>query len=254
MPVDPSPTLLSVPRVVTLELCKAFTFPAIPRTLAVGTIGLAAAATFIVDQAHRFAAHGHLDALGGLTCTSMVTLLLHYGQVIPILLGAWMIGQDNPTGARRRAFLVTARRGRAFMAQLASAALLALLAALGCLAAALAPLAWGGEDPGLHASEITAYCWQIGYWVLIAMVANAVAAATRNLALTVVPILVWTIGLSPVLAARIPWLSGALDQVFASAYLQGGTPPSLAALMSAAAQVAAAIGVGALLFCRRDTH
>lgn len=110
------------------EVRKARTFPAIPRTLLFGVISLLVAVVFAVTQASQFLAAGRGDALGGLTTADVVILLLHYGQIIPILLGAWVIGQDNPVGSRQSAFLATARRGRLIAVKLVTAAIVALVA------------------------------------------------------------------------------------------------------------------------------
>ena len=102
------------------EMRKARSFPAIPRTLLFGVIALLSAAVFAISQASQFLAQGRGDALGGMTTADVLTLLLHYGQVIPILLGAWVIGQDIPIGPRQTAFLATAKRGTLFPVKIVS--------------------------------------------------------------------------------------------------------------------------------------
>lgn len=236
------------------ELRKARTFPAIPRTLLLGMISLLVATVFAVTQASQFLAAGREDALGGLTSADVVILLLHYGQIIPILLGAWVIGQDSPTGPRQTAFLATARRGRLIAVKLVTTAIVTLGAGVLCVAAALIPLAVAGGDPSGEVISLRPYGWLIGYWVLIAVVAAALVAATRSITFTVVPILVWTIGLSDLLAAQIPALSGALDQAFKSAYLQDGAMPSATVLIAAAVQVLVAIALGVVSYVRRDVR
>lgn len=236
------------------EMHKARTFPAIPRTLLFGVIALLAAAMFAISQASQFLAQGRGDALGGMTTADVLTLLLHYGQVIPILLGAWVIGQDIPVGPRQSAFLATARRGTLIGAKLVTTAIAALVAGVACTITALVPLAVAGGDSNADTISLAPYGWLVGYWVLIALVTASLVAASRSITFTVVPILVWTIGLSDLLTAQIPVLSGALDQVFKSAYFQDGVAPSETVLTSGAIQVVIALVLGTVLYKRRDAR
>lgn len=235
------------------EMRKARSFPAIPRTLLFGVLALLVAAVFVMSQAGQFVARGRAEELGGLTTADVMLILLHYGQIIPILLGAWVIGQDIPVGPRQSAFLATAKRGTLFAAKLVTIALVALVAGIVCVLAGLVPLAVAGGDQAGTIS-LAPYWWLIAYWVAIAVVTASLAAAIRSITFTVVPILVWTIGLSDLLAAQIPALSGALDQAFKYAYLQGGAVPPTTALIAAAAQVVAALVLGAVLYARRDVR
>lgn len=236
------------------EIRKARTFPAIGRSLLFGVIALLIAVVFALTQASQFLAAGREDALGGLTTADVVILLLHYGQIIPILLGAWVIGQDNPVGPRQSAFLATARRGTLIAVKLVTTVIVALAAGIVCVAAALVPLAVAGGDPSGEVISLRPYGWLIGYWVVIAVVTAALVAATRSITFTVVPILVWTIGLSDLLAVQIPALSGALDQVFKSAYLQDGAVPSATVLIAAAVQVLVVVVLGAVSYVRSDVR
>lgn len=239
--------------VFAAELRKARSFPAIGRTLLFGVLALLVAAVFVMSQAGQFLAQGRGDELGGLTTADVMLILLHYGQIIPILLGAWVIGQDIPIGPRQTAFLATAKRGTLFAVKLVTTAIVALVAAVVCVVASLVPLAVaGGDSTGTIA--LAPYWWLIGYWVAIAVVSASLVAATRSITFTVVPILVWTIGLSDLLAAQIPALSGALDQAFKYAYLQAGATPSATVLIAAAVQLVAALVVGAVLYARRDVR
>ncbi|GAA1887436.1 hypothetical protein GCM10009715_36880 [Paeniglutamicibacter psychrophenolicus] len=235
------------------EMRKARSFPAIPRTLLFGVIALLVAAVFVMSQAGQFLAQGRGEELGGLTTADVVLILLHYGQIIPILLGAWVVGQDIPVGPRQTAFLATPRRGTLFAVKLATTAVVALFAGIVCVLASLAPLAVAGGD-STDIISLAPYWWLIGYWVAIAVVTASLVAATRSITFTVVPILVWTIGLSDLLAAQIPALSGALDQAFKYAYLQGGAVPPTTALIASAIQVAAALVLGVVLYVRRDVR
>lgn len=235
------------------EARKARSFPAVGRTLLLGALSVLGAAVFGMVQMSRFAARGDTDALMGLSMADWPLLLLHYGQVIPILLAGWVVGQDAPAGARRTAFLATARRGRLIAAKLVITGLLALLAGFVCAFVALVPLAAAGGR-GEGAVPLAPYGWLIGYWGLIALVTGSLVAATRSIAFSVVPVLVWTIGASDLLVARAPALSGALDQAFKSAYMQGGAAPSAPVLAAAGAQAVVAVVVGSALFIRRDVQ
>ncbi len=214
-------------------------------------MGLAA---FVVSQSAGFAAQGKQDVLGGLTLAQLVILLLHYGQVIPVLLGAWVIGQDFAPGPRRVAFLVTPRRGTLLTTKLFTSAMLGFLAALVCGLAVLIPPLLGGATDGTQPSQMGPYSWLVAYWVIIAVVTSSLVAATRSITFAVVPLLVWTLGLSGVLGAHIPALSAALDQVFAAAYLQGGLAPPATDLFSAGVQVVVVVALGAISYRWRDVQ
>lgn len=249
----PTPAV-RVTATVSAEMRKARSFPAITRTLLYGAVVVLIAGVFGVVQMSQFAAQGRSDALGGLSIADWPLMLLHYGQVVPILLGAWVIGQDLPLGARHTAFLATARRGTLITVNLLVAALAGLLAGLVCIAAALVPLLASGGAGSEATVSLAPYGWLIGYWVLIAVVSAALVAATRSITVTVVPILIWTIGLSDLLAARIPALAGTLDQTFKYAYLQHGALPGASALIASGAQVAVAISIGVTAYLRRDAQ
>ncbi|MEV4220492.1 hypothetical protein [Nonomuraea sp. NPDC049725] len=235
---------------LSAELRKARSFPAIPRTLLLGALVVLAATAFGMDQLARFRVQGRGGELAGMSGTDWSLTLLHYGQAIPILLGAWVFGQDLPAGPRRTAFLATAGRVRLAVAKLLTVASAALAAGVLCSLAAIMPLLASGGGP----VQLLPYGWLIGYWVSVALVAAALVAATRSLLLGVVPVLVWTIGASDLLAARFPFLGGALDQVFKSAYMQAGAAPPASCLIAAALQVAAAVAVGIAVHRRRDVR
>lgn|GEM_PF-6895940 len=233
------------------ELRKARSFPPVIRAALLGAVALLAVSSFIVAQAASFADVGRADALGGFTTGEVVMLILHYAQVIPVLIGAWIVAQDLPTGPRRLAFLAAPRRVALIGTKLVVAALAAGAAGVGCTAAALVPLmVFAGPSDGTI--SLVPYAWLISSWVLIAVVTASLVAATRSVTFTVVPLLIWTIGLSDLIAVRVPALSGALDQVMKSAYLPGGATPSSVHLLSAGIQVAVAIALGPLLTARRD--
>ena len=239
--------------VLAAEMHKARSFPAISRTLLLGVLALLVAAVFVVSQASQFIAQGRADELGGMSTGDITLMLLHYGQTIPILLGAWVFGQDLPVGPRQTAFLATAQRGTLFVAKVLTAGIVALLAGILCVLAGIVPLSvTAGDQTG--AFSLAPYGWMIGYWVTIAVVTAALVAATRSVTFTVVPIVIWTVGVSDLLATRIPALTGALDQAFKSAYLGAGAVPSSVALIAAGLQVMVALRVCAALYARRDVR
>ncbi|MDF2664274.1 MAG: hypothetical protein K0R81_124 [Microbacterium sp.] len=248
-----SSTIARATGAFSAEMHKARSFSPVGRTLLLGVVALLAAAVFVLTQAGQFLAQGRGDELGGMTTADVMLILLHYAQVIPILLGAWIVGQDLPIGPRQTAFLATARRGTLFTVKLVTAVLVSFIAGIVCVLAALIPLAVAGGD-STGTISLALYAWLIGYWVVIAVVTASLVAATRSITFTVVPILVWTIGLSDLLTAQIPALSGALDQAFKYAYLQGGVLPPSGTLIAATVQVLAVVILGAVLFARRDVR
>lgn len=245
---DTAPRLLGA---LGAELYKARTFPLIPRTLLLGGTTVLVATVFIIVQTSQLASSGRADALGGHTPADMLGLVLHYSQVFPILLGAWVVGQDVPSGPCRSALLASPGRASQVTAKLLTAALTAMLAGVVCVGIVILPLA-AGSTASQEVLSLRPYAWLISYWVVIAVMAAALVAATRSAALGAVPLLVWAIGLSDLLTVRVPALAGAADQVFKSAYLQGGVTPSSELLCWAGAQVAAAVALGIGAYVHRD--
>lgn len=237
--------------VFSAEARKARSFPAIPRTILGGALALFVVALFVASQAAQFVERGRSEELDGMSAADVILIVLRYGQIIPILLGAWVISQDLPVGPRHSAFLATARRGMLFVSKLGITAIVALLAGIACVAAALLPMAVAGDD-STATIALAPFAWLIGYWVVIAIVTAALVAASGSMTFTVVPILVWTIGLSDLLAAQIPALSGALDRVFIHSYLAGVPAPSSTAIGAAVAQGVAALALGSVAYARRD--
>ncbi len=227
--------------------------PAVTRTLLFGTFAICAAVVFVMIQVHGFFAQGRADELGGLTVDALMRDILHYGQVIPVLLGAWIVGQDNAVGPGRLAVLVVARRGTLLGAKLFTTAGIALFAAITCTSASLIPLASIAEG-GTGALSPLPYGWVIGYWVLMAVLTAAIVAASRNLVASVVSILVWTIGLSDLLTAQIPALSGTVDQAFKQVYLHGGPVPPASSLIGVAAQVLFVLVLSVAIYRWRDVR
>lgn len=237
--------------VFSAEARKARSFPAIPRTILGGAAALLAVAVFVASQATRFVERGLSDDLGGMTAADVIMIVLRYGQVIPILLGAWVVSQDLPVGPRHSAFLATARRGTLFVSKLVITAVVALLAGMACVIAALLPMAVSGDESTVTI-ELAPFAWLVVYWIVIAVVTASLVAASGSMTFTVVPILVWTIGLSDLLADRIPALDGVLDRVFMHSYLEGAPAPSSLAVGAAVAQAVVVLALGASAYARRD--
>lgn len=236
------------------ETRKARSFPAVSRTILIGATAILGTAVFGIFQMNELLAQGRTDLLGGLTHADWPIQVLHYAQIIPILLGAWVFGQDVALGPGRTAFLATPRRGALVAAKLLVVALLAGVAGILCTIAALAPLLSSGGTTTNTTMSLAPFGWLVAYWVLIALISASLVAATRSITLAVVPMLVWTVGLSALIVDRLPWLSVAVDQVFATAYFQGGAAPSPSTLAGVAAQVLVVLVIGAARYVRRDTH
>lgn len=252
----PTPILsapVSAAAAFSAELRKARTFPTLPRTLLLGMLLMLAAGVFGIVQMAQFTAAGRDEELAGLTQADWPLILLHFAQVVPILLGGWVVGQDLPTGPRRTASLAVADRGTLITVKYLTAAVIGLLAGVLCSIAALLPLLFSGGDGGQTVS-LASYAWLVGYWAAISTLTAALVMVTRSLLFGVVPVLIWTIGISDLLAAQFPALQGALDQVAKTAYLQGGVAPSLAGLISGAIQLVILLAVGAICVRRRDAQ
>lgn len=235
------------------EYWKLRSFPPIQRTMLLGLVVVIAVATFGVVQTMRYTAAGQEDQAGGFGLAAWPMLALHFGQVIPILLGAWVFGQDTATGPRRVTFLASARRLPLAAVKLATVVLVTGLAGLVCTIGALVPLLFSGAGAdGAASVDLSRYGWLIGYWVLIGLVAAGLTAGTRSLLLGVVPLVAWAVGMSDLLVAQLPALEGSLDQVFKAAY-QAGVSPSASELAICAAQVIVVLGLGVAAFARRDS-
>lgn len=235
------------------EYWKLRSFAPIQRTILLGLIVVTGVAAFGVVQTMRYTAAGKGDQVGGFGLTDWPMLALHFGQVIPILLGAWVFGQDTATGPRRVAFLASARRLPSAAVKLATIVLLIAFAGLVCTVGALVPLLFSGTGAVEAASvDLSRYGWLIGSWMLIGLVAAGLTAATRSLLLGVVPLVAWSVGMSDLLMAQLPVLGGSLDQVFEAAY-QNGVIPSAGELVGCAAQVIVVVAIGVTAYTRRDS-
>ncbi len=188
------------------------------------------------------------------TITDWPMFALHYGQAIPILIGAWIIGQDTSPGSLRTAFLAQPRRARLALTKYSISVLLVLPAAVLCIVGACAPLLLLNEvERGSMTPALTHLSWLLAYWVLIGLVSAGLTAFTRSTMWAVLPLSAWTLGLSDLLRSRLPALSGAMDQVFDDAY-RGGINLSTGEFFSVAAQVLIVLAAGTAAWSRRDAH
>lgn len=247
-----SQILLRITCAVSAEVRKAWTFPAMLGVLLIGGLAIAALATFGIVQSIRFMDLGRAEDIGDFSISTWPLVALHFGQAVPILLGAWVVGQDAAAGARRTASLAVSSRSMLISAKFAVVVLVTLFAAIVCSLGALAPLLATGDRSGaqIDASRIA---WLIFYWILIGLIAAGIAAATNSMVVAVVPLLVWAIGFSDFVVDSVPSFEGVLDQVFKAAY-QGGITPSIPQLTGSIAQVLIVIALGAAIFSRRDTN
>ncbi|WP_316669460.1 hypothetical protein [uncultured Propionibacterium sp.] len=236
------------------ELRKSSSLSGLRRTIWIGALGVLVVTSFAVIQTARFTALGRAGETGGTRVGDWPMFVLNMGQVVPVLIGAWVFGQDDGTGPRRLALLAVPGRRTLAAAKTTTVVLLCAAAAVLCACAAVLPLllAGGGGPPG--ASDPPSpdrFCWLAAYWVLIGVVSASVTAAARSMVAAIVPVLAWTLGVSSLLTQRIHVLGGALDQVFRSAYLDG-TTPTVVKLVSAALQVVVIVSVCLAVYVRRD--
>lgn len=235
------------------EYWKLRSFAPIPRTILIGLLVVIGVAAFGVVQTMRYTAAGQADQVGGFALADWPMLALHFGQIVPILLGAWVFGQDTATGPRRVAFLASARRLPLAVVKLTMVMLLIAFTGLVCTIGALVPLLFSGAGADETVSvDLSRYGWLIGYWMLIGLVAAGLTAATRSLLLGVVPLVAWSVGMSDLLVAPLPVLGGSLDQVFKAAY-HAGVVPSAGELAGCAVQVIVVLVVGVAVYTRRDS-
>ena len=235
------------------ELRKAWGLPGVSRTILIGLVGVIVTVSFAVLQEQRFAELDRSGDTGGLHGTDWSLLILNIAQIVPILLGAWIFGQDNGVGPRRRLLLTTPRRGRVWAAKTFVVLAVTLLAAVVCVAAALSPPLLLSDAPGRPGGLLAPFLWLTLYWPFVALLSASLAVVFRSMVGAVVPLLVWVLGLSDILKAQVPALGWAFDQVFKTAYL-GGVAPSAGQLGAVAVQGAVAAAAGLVLLLRRDTN
>lgn len=238
-------------RTAVSELRKAWSLPGITWTILLGFVGIATTVSFAVTQEQRFAELGRSGETAGLHGTDWSLLVLNIAQIVPILLGACVFGQDNGVGSGRRLLLTTPRRGRVWAAKMLVVLVLAVVAAVGCVVGALAPPFLLSNAQGGPGNLLPPLLWLALYWTFVAALSASVTVITKSMVGAVVPLLVWVLGLSDILHAQIPALGWAFDQVFKTAYL-GGVVPSTAQIGAVAAQGAAVAAAGLLLLSRRD--
>lgn len=236
------------------EVRKTRSLPVIARCLILGLLAVSSISAFGVFQTIQFTQRGRVDDVGGLGLADWPLLALHFGQLIPILLGAWVFGQDIGTGPGRTALLAVPSRRLLVLAKFVVVVALTVLAGVICSLGALVPLlATGGQSAEGVTIDMSRVAWLIGYWVSVALISASIAAATRSMALAVVPLVVWAVGISDLLTGMLPFLSGAADQVFKAAY-QAGNVPSVGEWVGVVAQVGFAVVFAVVVFLRRDSN
>lgn len=236
------------------EMYKTRSIPVIARCLLLGLLAVSSISAFGVLQTIQFTQRGRVDDVGGLGLTDWPLLALHFGQLIPILLGAWVFGQDIGTGPGRTALLAVPSRRLLVLAKFVVVVALTILAGVVCSFGAFVPLlATGGQNAEGVTVDMSRIAWLIGYWVSVALISASIVAATRSMTLAVVPLVVWAIGISDLLTGMLPFLSGAVDQVFKAAY-QAGNIPSAGEWAGVIAQVGFAVMLAVVVFLRRDSN
>ncbi|WP_146750753.1 hypothetical protein [Actinomyces sp. Z5] len=240
---------------IAAEVRKTASLTTIRQCVLLGLTGIAAVSWFGVLQTISYTQAGRPEDTGGIAAADWPLLALHYGQVIPVLLGAWIFGQDMATGTRRMMFLASSSRIRIACGKMFLATLLTSATALVCSLGALTPFLGASERAadGVGGFQLSParFGWLIGYWVVIALLSAAITAATRNTVIAVAPLLIWTIGLSDLLTNALPSLKIVFDQVFKTAY-QSGFTPSASELTATAIQLIVVMTIGAVIFIRRD--
>jgi hypothetical protein len=233
------------------ELRKVATFPALRRTILFGLIAVIGIAAFGISQSRIQPVSG---AETHPTTIDWPMFALHYGQAVPILIGAWIVGQDISPGPLRTAFLAQPRRVHLALAKYSISVLLILPTTALCILGACAPLLLLDEaERASMAPELTHLGWLLTYWVLISLVSAGLTAFTRSTMWAVLLLSAWTLGISDLLRSRIPVLSGSMDQVFGDAY-RGGISPSADEFFSVAAQVLIVLTAGTVTWSRRDAQ
>ena len=232
------------------ELTKCRTLYSLRVTFLLSGVLVMLVSGFVVLQASRFQSLGRGADLGGMQIYDWPIVVLHYGQIIPIVASALVLGQDGSVGARRRALLVTPNRLVLYISKLLIVIVTSTILAVVCTLGAVAPLLFIQTDGTQHFDAMR-ILWVIVYWPLIGIIGGSLVAATRSVAIGVVPVLVWVFGFSDLIAARIPEFDITIDQIFKALYLLGATP-SIAQMILAAVQVAIAAVFGALVLIRKD--
>ena len=236
------------------EIRKAATFPALRRTILFGLIVVIGVAAFGINQSRVQPISGTEAHPVSPTTTDWPLFALHYGQAIPILIGAWTVGQDTSPGSLRTAFLAQPRRIHLALTKYSISVLFVLPAALLCIVGACTPLLLFDEAERVSmAPALPRLSWLLAYWVLISLVSAGLTAFTRSTMWAVLLLSAWTLGLSDLLRSRLPALSGAMDQVFDDAY-RGGISPGTGEFFSVAAQVLIVLAAGTVAWSRRDAH
>lgn len=185
--------------------------------------------------------------------------VMPFGEVAIVVLGALLGASEYDNGELRTTFLGINRRRTALAGKMLSTlAVVALLSSMGAYLT-LVLTHWGLGSYGLNPLTLApktwhALGWLIGSWTAIAMMAWAVAVATKNWLVAMLVMVPQVVGLGGMLAST--WAPARLLPVAAGHCLSevpGATCSSRAAAGAAlAVETAALVIVSGILFIRRD--
>lgn len=223
------------------------------------TVGLSWGLTALISAAHRA---NRPEEAAGLETGSAFMVIVHYGQIGVILLGAWLMHQEAEPGSLRSTLISTPQRGMVFTAKA-----LVLIVSTGIVAFASV---WGaagvrclvadcsraenmfGASP---ADQTRILLGAVLYWVLIALFTYGLAAALRSalaaMGITLALVLIVSTYLLNVssLARFLPDQAGA--QLYQSAPFATDDPGAFAGGLILLAWVVCVMTVGLVLFRRQ---
>ncbi len=220
---------------------------------AAGVVLLSWAITVMTTRAY---ATGHPQDAAGLEPGSAFLVVLHHGQIGAILLGAWLLVEENVDRAVRSAFLAVPRRSTLYAAKvLVAAVAAAVTAAVGALgSAAVRCLATDCSAPdGRFAATSTAQVRVLAgvvvCWTLLAVLTFGLAALVRNGLVSLGVVLALVLAMSPYLLTVTPLARYLPDQAGAQLtqpgpFLAGDLGPALGLAVLAAWTVALTVAGG----------
>lgn len=150
----------------------------------IGTVAASWVLTTLIDAAIRT---GRPEETAGLEPGSAFLVILHYGQIGPVLIATWIVHQEAEPGSLRSTLLSVPRRGFVLVAKatvlvlvvtatgatavIGSAAVRCLAIDCGARGAAFAPTL---------AAEVALLLGVAAYWTLIALLSFALAIVLRS--------------------------------------------------------------------------
>ncbi|PWJ53708.1 hypothetical protein SAMN06264364_111111 [Quadrisphaera granulorum] len=225
------------------ELGKACALPSVRLTALLSVIGVAA---FLQLTMARYAEASSRPA------TDLSLLALDRARVAPVLLGAWVFGQDAGAGTYRRLLLTTPRRARIWAAKSLVTGVLSLALGGAVIAASLGPPLLLGLTTVDDVERMLPQLVRTGAsWPLLAVMTGAAVLALRTTVGVVTPLLIWMLGLSHLVTVYVPALRWTVDQLLAPDALADG-PQTLLRGSVAAAQAALVWTVALVIVQRRD--